>query len=66
MKVGNVLFVIGYAVSSIGLCMLNSEDIAGMLAAAMSLVGLWVMWIGYTKSEREKTNRRIERLRKSA
>ena len=70
MKVGNVLFVIGYAVSSIGLCMLNSENPAGLIAAWMSLGGLWIMWLGYIVNEiherRRETNRRVERLRKSA
>ena len=62
--------VIGIAVFMIGTCMLDSKDVAGMIAFGMSLGGLWIMWLGYIVNEirerRRETNRRVERLRKSA
>ncbi len=70
MKAGNVLMVIGLAVFAVGTCMLDSKDAAGMIAFGMSLGGLWIMWLGYIVNEirerRRETNRRVERLRKSA
>ena len=70
MKAGNVLTVIGLAAFAVGTCMLDSENPAGLIAAWMSLGGLWIMWLGYVVNEirerRRETNQRVERLRKSA
>lgn len=70
MKVGNVLMVIGLAVFAVGTCLLDSENPAGMIAAWMSISGIFIMWLGYIVNEirerRRETNRRVERLRKSA
>lgn len=70
MKAGNVLTVIGLAVFAVGTCMLDSENLAGMIAAWMSISGIFIMWLGYIVNEirerRRETNRRVEKLRKSA
>lgn len=70
MKAGNVLIVIGFVVFALGTCMLDSEDIAGMIAIGVLLGGLWIMWLGHILTEirerRKETNRRIEKFRKSA
>lgn len=70
MKVGNVLTVIGLAAFAVGTCMLDSENPACLIAAGMSLGGLWIMWLGYVINDinkrSKKTNRRSESLRKSA
>lgn len=61
---------IGLAVFAVGTCMLDSENLAGMIAAWMSIGGIFIMWLGYIVNEirerRRETNRRIENLRKSA
>ncbi len=61
--------VIGLAVFAVGTCMLDSENLAGMIAAWMSISGIFTMWLGYIVNEirerRRETNRRVERLRKS-
>ena len=70
MKVGNVLMVIGFGVFLISACALDSEGFAGTVVFWMSLGGLWLMWVGYMindiRERRKETNRRIEKLRKSA
>lgn len=70
MKAGNVLTVIGIAVFVVGTCMLNSEDLAGLIAFWISFGGIFIMRLGYIVNEirerRRETNRRVERLRKSA
>ena len=70
MKVGNVLMAIGFAVFLISACALDSEGLTGMIMFWLSLGGLWIVWLGYTINDinkrRKKTNRRIEKLRKSA
>ena len=70
MKAGNVLTVIRLAVFAVGTCVLNSEDLAGRLAIGISIGGIFIMWLGYIVNEirerRRETNRRVERLRKSA
>lgn len=70
MKAGNVLMVIGLAVFAVGTCLLDSENLAGQIAVWMSLCGIWIMWLGYIVNEirerRRETNRRVEKLRKSA
>ena len=70
MKAGNVLMVIGLAVFAVGTCLLDSENLAGLIAAWMSISGIFIMWLGYIVNEirerRRETNRSVERLRKSA
>lgn len=70
MKVGNVLMAIGFGVFLISACTLDSDGLAGMIMFWLTLGGLWIMWLGYIVNEirerRRETNRRVERLRKSA
>lgn len=66
----NKAFTAGVAVMAIGATAMDSAGIGGIVAAIMVITGVMIAFVAYTSArlekERQETERRIQKLRKSA
>ena len=66
----NKAFTAGVAVMAIGATAMDSAGIGGIVAAIMVITGAMIAFAAYTSArlekERQETERRIQKLRKSA